>query len=289
MLDDGGVLALQTLELDHLLRQVAPADVDHAPALQAQAGDARRHDGPEDLLPLAHDALAQGTLQIRQAAGFEQLGVVGDLCDQALLRRHGDHIGPGNTQDLRRRHALAIDLRSHLLRGAQGVPQGVYLVQHHQAYIRDFRVDDQMLTPDGQVGLGDTGVRPQDEHHCLRLRQQADRELGLCTDGVEPRGVEDHQALLQQGVGDIDQRMAPAGDLDQALRVDHRVVFRCLVVPQAERAGVVLGDLPGLGDHFQGGGQLLRVVDVEVDAGPLFRGHAPFHQGLGLQPGFDRQ
>ena len=85
VLDHRGVLALQPLELAHLLIQVAAPDVDHAAAFLPQAGNARRHNSAKNLLALAHDAFAQRPLQVWQAAGREQLGIVGDLGHQPLL------------------------------------------------------------------------------------------------------------------------------------------------------------------------------------------------------------
>ena len=60
-------------------------------------------------------------------------------------------------------------------------------------------------------------------------------------------------------------------------------------MPEAQGLGFVLADVPDLGDLLEGLGELRRVVDIEVHAGPLLGGHAPFHQRLRLQAGFDGQ
>ena len=51
----------------------------------------------------------------------------------------------------------------------------------------------------------------------MRVGQQVERELGLGADRVEARRVEDHQALLQQRVRKIDDRVPPARDVDGAV------------------------------------------------------------------------
>ena len=90
-------------------------------------------------------------------------------------------------------------------------------------------------------------------------------------------------------MGNIDERMAPARHFDHALRIHHGVVFRGLGIPEAEGAGLFLCHPNGFGDFLQGLGQLLGIVHIEIDAGPLLGRHAPFHQRLGLQAGLDRE
>ena len=71
--------------------------------------------------------------------------------------------------------------------------------------------------PHLEVGLGHAGVGGEDEQHRMRVREQVERELGLGADRVQSRRVEDHEALLQQRMREIDDRMAPARDVDRAL------------------------------------------------------------------------
>jgi hypothetical protein len=62
------------------------------------------------------------------------------------------------------------------------------------------------------------------------------RQLGLGADRVEARGVEDDEALAQQRMRVVDDRVAPRRHLDPALVVARRVVLGMRVVPEAERA-----------------------------------------------------
>ena len=76
---------------------------------------------------------------------------------------------------------------------------------------------------------------------CAR-RQQAQRQLGLGADRVQARRVEHDQALLEQRMRIVDQRVAPGRHLDLAFVVARRVVVGRVVVPEAERARLLLGD-----------------------------------------------
>ena len=90
-----------------------------------------------------------------------------------------------------------------------------------------------MLSPNGQVGLGHSGIGRQNKHYCMCLRNQADRKFRLCTDGIEARRIENDQTLLEQGMRDIDQRMAPLWYLDQAVSAHQRVVVNIFIAPKA--------------------------------------------------------
>ena len=288
-LDHRGVLAPQAAQLGHLVVEVAVPDVDGARGFAAQAGHAVGHGRPQDRLPPAHDALGQGFLQHGQPAGFEQQVIGRDLGHQPLLCRHGDHPVQRNAQHLRGGAALALHLGLHLLCGVQGVPQGIDLVQHHQAAVHAVGRNGQVLPPDGQVGARHAGVRAQDEHHRVRLGNQVDRELGLCPHGVQPGRIQDDQALLEQGVGNVDDRVAPHGHLHQALRIRHWILVGQVVMPEPQRAGVLHADLAHFRDFFQGFGDLVRITDVQGDFLPAVGLDAPLRQALRLQPGFDGQ
>ena len=86
--------------------------------------------------------------------------------------------------------------------------------------------------------------------------QHAERQLGLGADGVEARRVENDQALFQQGMGEIDQCMAPFRDLHDAIRICHRIVIGRVVVPETKGSGFVLGNLAYFGNFFERLGQL---------------------------------
>ena len=146
-----------------------------------------------------------------------------------------------------------------------------------------------MLAPYRKIGFGNTGVCTQNKNYRLRLRQQTHGKFGLGTNRVQTGRVQNDQPLFEQRVCDVDQGVAPLGHLHQALRVHQGVVFRRMLVPQAQRAGVLLGDHTRLRHHLQRGSELTRVIHVEVNTGPLLGHHAPFHQGLRQQARLDRQ
>ena len=287
--DDRVVLAAQAAQLDHLLGQVAAADMDDTAGFGTQLDNAGGHRRAQDFLPLPHHALRQRQFQPGQAAGLQQLVIACDFGDQAFLGRDGNDLGHRQPENLRRAGTLAVDLGLDLRGRTQGVPQGVDLVEHHQAGIVVVTLGDQVFTPDGQVGFGHAGVGRQDENHRMGLRNQAHREFRLGADRVEPRRVENHQPLLEQRMGDVDQRMAPLGHLDQTGGIDPRIVLRRVVMPEAQRARLVLRDMADFGHLFERLRELDRVVHIEVDPCPFLGNHAPLHQGLRLEPGLDGQ
>ena len=97
------------------------------------------------------------------------------------------------------------------------VPQAVDLVQDDQTAfaLRGRIVADQVVVPHVDVGLGHAGVGGEDEQHRVRVGQEVERELGLGADRVQARRVEDDEALLQQRVREVDDRVAPARDVDR--------------------------------------------------------------------------
>jgi len=227
--------------------------------------DRRAQDAPA----LAQQPRAQRLLQLQQVAGLEQFVVAVDLGKQALLGRHRHHLRHVQAQDLGRIGTLGRDLQLHLLGRTQRVPHGVDLVEHDQPGGVPLTQGGQVLAPDAEIGLGDAGVGGQDEHHGMRLRQQAHREFGLGADGVEPGGVENDQPLLEQRVGHVDERMAPFGHLDQAVRAGQRVVLGQFVVPETQGTRLFDRDTPHLGHLVDRARQLLGVVHVEIDPLPF--------------------
>ena len=214
---------------------------------------------------------------------------MGYLAYQAFLGRHSNHTRRRQAQDLGRGGALPVNLRLDLLRRAQRIPQRVNLVEHHQPGVARRVFGDQVFTPDGQVRLGHAGVGGQHEHHRMRLRNQADSQLRLSPNRVKPRGVQNHQPLFEQRMGNIDQRMPPLGHLHQTVSAGAGVVLSAVVVPETQRAGVVHTDVGHLGHLSQRFSKLGWVVNVQVHPGPLFGRNAPLCQGLGLQARFNRQ
>ena len=289
VLDHRRVFAAQTAQLGHLLGQVPAANVQRAGSLHAQFNNACRHHGSQHGLSLIHHAGGQRTLKNRQATGLQQGGVAIDFGNQSFLGRHRNHMRRLQSQNLGRRRALPINLRLNLGRCTERVPQRVDLVEYHQSRVAGGLFGDQMLAPDGQIRFRHTGVGSQNKNDRVGLRNQADGQLRLGTNGIEPWCVQNHQALLEQRVGDVDQRMPPHRHLDQPVSAGTRVVIRAVIVPKPQSPGLVHGDVTNLGDLLQRLCQLRGVVHVKVHAGPLFGRCAPLHQGLGLQARLDRQ
>ena len=89
-----------------------------------------------------------------------------------------------------------------------------------------------MFSPNGQIRTGNSRVRTQNENHRMRLRNEIDRQLGLGAHRIQSRGVQNHQALLEQGMGNINDGVAPHGYFDQALGIRNRIFVRQLIVPE---------------------------------------------------------
>jgi len=263
--------------------------VQAAGRLNAQLGNAGSHHRTQHALPLAHQTFSQRMLQNRQAAGFKQRGIAGNLGNQAFLSRHCNDVGRLQTQNLGRQEPLPVDLRFNLFCCAEGVPQRVDFVQHHQPRVACGLFGNQVLAPDCQIRFRHTRVGSQDEYHRMCLRNQADRQFRFGANCIQSGRVQDHQALLEQWVRKVDEGVTPHGYFNQPVGACAWVVFRAVVVPETQRPCFCHRDIPNLCHFFEGIGQLCRVVDVQVHTCPLFRSGTPFHQGLGLQARRDRQ
>ena len=289
MLDHRRVFAPQAAQLCHLLGQVAAANVQGTGSLHTQLNNACRHHSTQHGLSLAHHAGGQRMLKNRQATGLQQGGVAIDFGDQPFLGRHRNHMRRLQPQNLGRCRALPINLRLNLGRCTERVPQRVNFVEHHQSRVAGSLFSDQMLAPDGQVRLRHTGIGSQNKNDRMSLWNQADGQLRLGTDGIQAWRVQNHQALFEQRVGDVDQRMSPHRHLDQPVGPCTRVVIRTVVVPKPQCPCRIHGNVTNLGHLLQRLCQLRGVVHIKVHACPLFRRCAPLHQGLGLQARLDRQ
>ena len=105
-------------------------------------------------------------------------------------------------------------------------------------------VGREVAVPDLEVGLRHAGVGGEDEQHRVRVRQEVERQLRLGADRIEPRRVEDDESLLQQRVREVDDRVAPARDLDagfvgvlSAARIRPRAVAGEAVLARELRPG----------------------------------------------------
>ena len=184
---------------------------------------------------------------------------------------------------------MPVYLRLYPCRRAQRIPQSVNFIEHHQPGIAPLVFGNEMFAPDRQVRLRHASVGCKNENYRMRLGNQADGEFRLGTNGVEPGGVKNNQPLLQQWVGNIDQRVAPPGYLDQPVSADHRIVFGIAVMPEAKRTGLVTRHVFDLGHFLKCLGQLRSVIHVQVNACPFLRHVSPLHERLCLQPCFDGQ
>ena len=97
----------------------------------------------------------------------------------------------------------------------------------------------------------------------MRRGQEAQRELGLGADGVEPWRVDDDEAAAQQRVRVIDDGVAPGRHFHQAVLALRRVVIGVLVVPQAELCGLVDTDALRARHRLHRAGQRIGVIGVE--------------------------
>ncbi len=146
--------------------------------------------------PGRDEQIGEGALEDRDATRLEEFGIPAHLCEQGLLRGQREDRCLGHAQRLRRLVDLALELAANLLGIAQVVPQDVDLVQHHQAVGGLVLAHQDVVAPNRHVRLRDTGVRSEDEHRHLGAREQAEGQLRLGAERVQPRRVDHHQALL---------------------------------------------------------------------------------------------
>ena len=264
-LELGAALATQAAQLECLLGHLPARIAELACHLRFDLLGAVEHHLFEHLAALRQQLCAERGFEVGQAALHQAIGIARDTGRERLPCRQREHAGLRNAQCACRLATLLRDLRIDLLGSGQRVDQRVDLVEHHKA---GERVGAEVVAPDRQVGLGDTGVGAEDEHRGVRRRQQAERQLGLGADRIEARRVEHHQALFEQRVRVVDQRVAPRRHLDTAFVVERRVVVGCGVVPEAERTCLLLGDELGACHGEQGLRQLLGVVDDQGEVLP---------------------
>ena len=146
-----------------------------------------------------------------------------------------------------------------------------------------------MLSPDGKVRTRDTRVGPQDEDHGMRLRNQVDGQFRLGTYGIEARGIQDHQPLLEQGMRHIDQGVAPHGNLHQALCILCWILIRQFIMPKAHGPRIIDADTAYLRNFFERFCNLPGIMDIQGGFYPAIRFEPPFRQTMHLQAGFNRQ
>jgi hypothetical protein len=244
---------------------------------------------PDDLALRRDEAARQRGLEPRQAATREQRVVAVDLREQRLLRRHREHLLDRHREHLGARANLALDLGLDLGGRLHVVPQPVDLVEDHEpSRARRLVGAGEVVLPDVEVGLGDAGVRREDEQHRVRGRRQGQGQLGLGADRVEARRVEDHEALLQKRVREVDDRVAPARDVDAAHvavleRRDQVLVVQAVAARERDRHALDLRDARERVGHALGG------REVERQRHPLVRVALELGDGAVLEARLDRQ
>ena len=153
-------------------------------------------------------------------------------------------------------------------------------------------VAGEVLVPDLEVGLGHAGVGGEDEQHRVRVGQQVQRELGLGADRVQARRVEDHEALLQQRMREVDDRVAPARNVDACPRRRARAPRGCR--PRRRRrartcARASTGTRFTCDTRRQRLAHLLGVDEVERERHPLVGVVLELGDRRVLEPRLDRQ
>ncbi len=123
----------------------------------------------------------------------------------------------------------------------------------------------------------------------MRVRDQVQRQFGLGADGVQARRIENHQALLEQWVRQVDDRMAPARDLDRAVRVETGGQVGIVGIVQAVALRFDGRDAPRLADLAQRLVHGRRRVKIEREHGPGGRVVAVVAGGQVAGAGVDRQ
>ena len=241
----GGLLSDE--EIDWLTRRAGgQAGFEQCTGLRADLAGLGEGVLAHDLLLGRQQVVAQRTLERGDTAAFEQRRVVLDARHQALLRRHGEDHATVHAERLRHRVHLATDLEVDLRIVAQPVPQTVDLVEHDEATALARAAALHVVAPDRQIALGHAGIGGEDEQHRVGVGQHRQRELGLGADGVEARRVEHHQPLLEQRMGELDHRMAPARNLDQPVGARLDALLARQIDRKAEHLRVLGGDALGL-------------------------------------------
>ncbi|OIQ76532.1 hypothetical protein GALL_417860 [mine drainage metagenome] len=223
----------------------------------------------------------QRQLQRRQPRALQQGVVAADARQQRLVRAEREHARQRHLQRRRDRFALALDLRGDVVGRAQLVPQRIDLVQHHER-ARATRFAD-VLVPQFKIAARDSGVGAEQEQHGLRAGNQRQRQFGLGAQRVQPRRVEHAQALREQFVLDVEQRVAPARHVDAAVGGTRSVV----VDREAQRASPLGVDAHGVGEVGQRGLQRRRVDAAQL--GPGVGAALPLRQRRGVGPAGYRQ
>jgi hypothetical protein len=241
---------------------------------------------PQYLLAMRQQLGRKRGFELAQAACEQTRGIAFDPGHQRLAGRQREDTSRLDAKEAGRRAALGVDVGRHLFDGEQRIAQGVDLVEHHEGRAL---ATAEVVAPDGHVRLGHPGVGTDDEHRGVRRRQQPQGEFRLGTECIQAGRVQHDQALPQQRVRVVDQRVSPGRHVDQSIAIRHRVVFGRRFVPQAERTRLVDGHPAGAHDLAQRIRQLFGLRDVQRHMRPGVGPAAQLGQRLAGQPSGDRQ
>ncbi|MNN06663.1 hypothetical protein D3C81_1194630 [compost metagenome] len=183
-------------------------------AVAHQTEDVIEHGILQQLFLLRDDALAEQILQPAQLAAGKQFVVAANLRQQRLLGRQRQHVGVGQAELAGDRFLHPLDLDLDEIVAGEVVPQHVDLVQHCvQTGLAVIAQAPHVVLPHRHVGGGDAGVGGQQEEDRLGVGQHRQGQFRLAAEGIQAGGVEDAQALAQQGVIEVDQRVTPGRHL----------------------------------------------------------------------------
>ena len=198
MHDDVEVLAAERGELAPLLIDARGSGVENCLRARRERPHVGLRRGADDVALRGNELAGERVLERRQPASSQQRVVAVHLRHQRLLRRHGEHLRGADTENRCARFDLPVDFRVDLGHRLQIVPEAVDLVENDDAAgLRCGIIAGEVLRPHVEIGLRDAGVGGEDEQHRVRVGQQIERELGLRSDRIQSRRVEDHESLLQ--------------------------------------------------------------------------------------------
>ena len=121
--------------------------------------------------------------------------------------------------------------------------------------------------PDIDVAARHAGVGRQHEQHRVRARDQVQRQLGLGTDRVQARRVDDDQPQLQQRMRNVDDGMAPGRHLGLTRR--RRAADVVVAVVQAHLGGLLGRHQDRLAHRIESLTQRGDVRHVDRDEAPV--------------------
>ena len=288
--DDGVVFAAQPFEFAKLGFQVGLFEQQgFMGAVDDFAGGGVQVFG-NNLLFGGQHVVRQRALKGFNAAFPDQFGLVLDAPHQRFLRRERENLAGGQPQHAANGLGLLVDFVIDVGVIAQTVPEAVDFVEddklaalgiHHAARAH-------VVAPDGQIALRHARVGGEDEEHGVRTGQQREGQFRLGTDGVQPRRVQNHQPLREQGVVEFDDGVTPARHFHHAVAARLQPFLTVGVDGKAQFAAFFFGYAGGFAHAREG---ILQGTQVALGNGfdhPVFGVEAQFGN-TAQRGGFNRQ